>query len=161
MPNALFKRFNGTQWEEFKFPAYDSEKLGGVLPEGYSTVGHGHLGTDITIGSSPTTILNTTHYLAIKDENNKLHYSNINFNQTHGDAYLRRDGTWQSLQISNISDLQTSLDAKLNLQGGTMTGILYPQNNTSYTTGQARRIVLSTANPSGGGNGDVWIKYTA
>lgn len=48
----------------------------------------------------------------------------------------------------------------LPLTGGTMTGILYPQNNTSYTTGQARRIVLSTADPSGGGNGDVWIKYT-
>jgi len=49
----------------------------------------------------------------------------------------------------------------LQLTGGTMTGILYPQQNTSYTTGQARRIILSTANPSGGGNGDVWIKYTA
>ena len=47
------------------------------------------------------------------------------------------------------------------LAGGTMTGVLYPQNNTSYTTGQARRIILSTAAPSGGGNGDVWIKYTA
>lgn len=54
--------------------------------------------------------------------------------------------------------------------GGTLTyqaashvfeGILYPQNNTSYTTGQARRIILSTAAPSGGGNGDIWIKYTA
>lgn len=51
-------------------------------------------------------------------------------------------------------------DAQLPIAGGTMTGILYPQNNTSYTTGQARRIVLSTADPSGGGNGDVWIKYT-
>lgn len=48
----------------------------------------------------------------------------------------------------------------LPLTGGTMTGILYPQRNTSYTTGQARRIILSTGNPSGGGNGDVWIKYT-
>ena len=50
--------------------------------------------------------------------------------------------------------------AQLPITGGTMTGILYPQNNTSYTTGQARRIVLSTSDPSGGGNGDVWIKYT-
>lgn len=49
----------------------------------------------------------------------------------------------------------------LPLSGGTMTGILYPQQNTSYTTGQARRIILSTDDPSGGGNGDVWIKYEA
>jgi hypothetical protein len=67
------------------------------------------------------------------------------------------------------SAIQTQLNGKqaslgytpLNIAGGTMTGILYPQQNTSYTTGQARRIILSTGNPSGGGNGDVWIKYTA
>lgn len=35
------------------------------------------------------------------------------------------------------------------------------QNNTSYTTKQGRNITLSTANPSGGGNGDVWIVYSA
>ena len=58
----------------------------------------------------------------------------------------------------NIEDLDS---AKVSLSGGTLTGILYPQNNTSYTTGQARRIVLSTDDPSGGGNGDVWIKYEA
>lgn len=57
--------------------------------------------------------------------------------------------------LGNVSNV-----AQLPIAGGTMTGILYPQNNTSYTTGQARRIVLSTADPSGGGNGDVWIKYT-
>jgi len=45
--------------------------------------------------------------------------------------------------------------------GGTMTGKLYPQNNTDYTTGQARRIILSTGDPSGGGNGDIWLKYEA
>ena len=63
--------------------------------------------------------------------------------------------------IANVDSLQTSLNAKLALAGGTMTGVLYPQQNTSYTTGQARRIILSTGNPSGGGNGDVWIKYIA
>jgi hypothetical protein len=72
--------------------------------------------------------------------------------------------------IANVDGLQTALDGKaatshthsyLPLSGGTMTGVLYPQQNTSYTTGQARRIILSTGNPSGGGNGDVWIKYIA
>jgi len=49
----------------------------------------------------------------------------------------------------------------LALAGGTMTGVLTAQNNTSYTTKQVRNITLSTADPSGGANGDVWIKYTA
>lgn len=41
-----------------------------------------------------------------------------------------------------------------------VSGMIKPGNNTSYTTGQARKIILSTGDPSGGGNGDVWIKYT-
>jgi len=48
---------------------------------------------------------------------------------------------------------------KLPLTGGTMTGILYAQSNTSYTTRQVRNIVQSTASPSGGSNGDVWHMY--
>ncbi|MCR4436151.1 MAG: phage tail protein [Clostridiales bacterium] len=43
----------------------------------------------------------------------------------------------------------------------TMSAILTAQSNTSYTTAQVRNIVLSTADPSGGNNGDIWIKYTA
>jgi len=56
---------------------------------------------------------------------------------------------------------KADVDAMVPLAGGTMTGKLYPQNNTDYTTGQARRIILSTDDPSGGGNGDVWLKYEA
>jgi hypothetical protein len=58
-------------------------------------------------------------------------------------------------------ELDAAAVSALPIGGGTMTGILYPQQNTSYTTGQARRIILSTGDPTGGGNGDVWIKYTA
>lgn len=48
---------------------------------------------------------------------------------------------------------------KLDKSGGTMTGILVAQNNTEYTTKQVRNIIISTADPSGGDNGDIWIKY--
>ena len=51
-------------------------------------------------------------------------------------------------------------DAQMPIAGGTFTGIAVGQNNTSYTTKQLRNITLSTADPSGGSNGDVWIKYT-
>lgn len=44
-------------------------------------------------------------------------------------------------------------------KGGNMTSIVVAQNNTSYTTKQVRNIVYSTGNPSGGSNGDMWVKY--
>lgn len=56
--------------------------------------------------------------------------------------------------------LKVELDKKVNLTGGIMTGVLTAQNNTSYTIKQVRNIILSTTDPSGGGNGDIWIKYT-
>jgi hypothetical protein len=65
-----------------------------------------------------------------------------------------------SLNASSLV-IQNPATAYLPLAGGTMVGILYAQANTSYTTGQARNIFLSTGDASGGGNGDVWIKYTA
>lgn len=61
--------------------------------------------------------------------------------------------------INTITNLQSTLDSKVPKSGTTMTGVLVAQNNTSYTTKQVRNIILSTSAPSGGGNGDIWIKY--
>lgn len=41
---------------------------------------------------------------------------------------------------------------------GTLPGKVVGNNNADYTK-QLRNITLSTADPSGGSNGDVWIKY--
>ena len=87
---------------------------------------------------------------------------------THAITGFSLDGHTHT--IANVTNLQTTLDEKaasshthsyLALAGGTMTGVLTAQNNTSYTTKQVRNITLSTADPSGGADGDVWIKYTA
>jgi len=48
-----------------------------------------------------------------------------------------------------------------NITAGLMSGIVVANSNTAYTTAQVRNIVLSTGEPSGGNNGQVWIKYTA
>lgn len=61
---------------------------------------------------------------------------------------------------NNISALQTTMANKLDKSGGTMTGALVAQNNVNYATAQVRNIIISTADPSGGSNGDIWIKYT-
>lgn len=76
-----------------------------------------------------------------------------------------------STNTNNIATLSTSLsmangnittlqEGKLDRSGGTMTGALVAQNNTNYTIAQVRNIVISTADPSGGSNGMLWIKYT-
>lgn len=81
--------------------------------------------------------------------------------------------------IGNVDGLQTALDGKSSTSHNhsgvyeptnanivkknvatTMAAIMKAQNNTSYTTGQLRNITLSTADASGGSNGDVWIKYS-
>ena len=65
--------------------------------------------------------------------------------------------------IGNIPDqitkINAALDTKLNKSGGTMTGKLIAKSNTDYTVAQVRNIIMSTDNPSGGDNGDIWIKY--
>ncbi|MBU3145857.1 hypothetical protein [Clostridium sp. CF012] len=45
--------------------------------------------------------------------------------------------------------------------GGTMTGILIAQSNTSYTVAQLHNVILSTSDAVLGSmqNGDIWIKY--
>ncbi len=60
----------------------------------------------------------------------------------------------------DISILQDKVIEKMDISGGTMTGALVAQNNTNYTTAQMRNIIISTAAPSGGGNGDIWLRYT-
>lgn len=55
----------------------------------------------------------------------------------------------------------TTANAALPTAGGTMTGVLTTQNNTSYTTKQARNIFLiaeGTSMPSGS-NGDICLVY--
>ena len=47
------------------------------------------------------------------------------------------------------------------ITGGTMSGMVMAQDNVNYTTAQLRNIILSSSEPSGGVNGQVWIKYTA
>lgn len=81
-------------------------------------------------------------------------------------------------EISNINGLQTALDGKSATSHNhagvyepvdtaimrtdiaqTMGAVLTAQNNTSYTTKQVRNVIESTADASGGSNGDIWIKY--
>ena len=75
---------------------------------------------------------------------------------------------WQAADVVSKDDFnriegnaQYLKDAALPKTGGTMTGILTAQSNTSYTVRQVRNIILSTADADVNAmqNGDIWIKY--
>lgn len=68
-----------------------------------------------------------------------------------------KQGIWYIVGFNN-KDVDVS--QKVDRAGDTMTGALIAQNNTNYTTAQVRNIIISTADPSGGSNGMLWIKYT-
>ena len=94
--------------------------------------------------------------------------------------WVRVSGTWQKITINwteviggptDLIDLTETSDSRhisdadlatfVYLAGSqTFTGAKTAQNNTAYTTFQVRNVVLSTGNATGGGDGDVWIKYT-
>ena len=61
---------------------------------------------------------------------------------------------------SNIATLQSNVNGKVSKSGDIMTGALVAQNNTDYGVAQVRNIIISTEDPSGGSNGDIWIKYS-
>ena len=73
---------------------------------------------------------------------------------------MKSDITTAKTNITNLKTDVTNLKtSKMNISGGTMAGALVAQNNTNYTTKQVRNIIISTEDPSGGDNGDIWIKY--
>jgi parallel beta-helix repeat protein len=87
-------------------------------------------------------------------------YNLISNNNCMGKAVTVGGGTGNSVwgnKFDNTDDLSRNY---MPIVGGTFTGVAIAQSNTSYTTRQIRNFVLSTSDPSGGSNGDVWIKYT-
>lgn len=60
-----------------------------------------------------------------------------------------------------VETVQSNIQAKLDKTGGTMVGKLTAQSNTDYTVAQVRNVFISTSDPTGGNNGDIWLKYEA
>lgn len=80
-------------------------------------------------------------------------------------GYLTED-TLEGINISKFTNdanyltSHQSLSAYATLNSPTFTGTPKTSANTSYSTPQLRNITISTSDPSGGSNGDIWIKYT-
>ena len=68
---------------------------------------------------------------------------------------------WNNTINTNKTELNNSINTKAPLASPTFTGSAKVAAGTDYTTAKLRNVILSTANPSGGNNGDIWIKYKA
>lgn len=58
------------------------------------------------------------------------------------------------------SAIQTQFGAKAPVESPVFTTQATAPTNATYTTAQIRNVIESTADPSGGNNGDIWLKYT-
>ena len=78
--------------------------------------------------------------------------------QGHAANYFATASGMSAVEQS-VANVQSALSGKLDKAGGTMLGALIAQANTNYATAQVRNVIISPNDPSGGNNGDIWIKY--
>ena len=99
----------------------------------------------------------TTNKVFTSTEKTKLAGIAANANNyTHPGSGTNPHGTTKAdVGLGNVDNVK-----QMPIAGGTFTGVAVAQTNTSYTTRQLRNVILSTSDPSGGSNGDIWIKYT-
>jgi hypothetical protein len=67
----------------------------------------------------------------------------------------------QTLTNKTINAAQNTIVGLAALTGATFTGQVNVVSATAAGSSSTRQIVISTADPSGGADGDVWIKYIA
>ena len=78
--------------------------------------------------------------------------------QGHAANYFATASGLNAVEQS-VANVQSTVNGKLDKAGGTMLGALIAQANTNYATAQVRNVIISPNDPSGGNNGDIWIKY--
>ena len=99
--------------------------------------------------------LDTSSFLRVTDVG-----SAVDINPINADTLQGKSASYFAT-ASNISTINGSLSAKAPLASPSFTGTAKVAAGTDYTTAKLRNITLSTASPSGGNNGDIWIKYKA
>ena len=99
--------------------------------------------------------LDTSAFLRVTDVG-----SAVDINPINADTLEGKSASYFATS-SDISTINSSLNTKAPLASPSFTGTAKVAAGTDYTTAKLRNIILSTADPSGGSNGDIWIKYKA
>ena len=110
--------------------------------------------------------LDTTSFLRVSDVGSAVDPNPINADTLDGKAasefLTAADKTELNNSINtNKTEVNTALAAKAPINSPSFTGAAKVAAGTDYTTAKLRNVILSTADPSGGSNGDIWIKYKA
>lgn len=124
------------------------------------------LSSDITLNASDVSALPSSTAIITYDSLLPVEATtpiNADTLNGHGSDYFATSTDVNNLQ-SNVNNLQSNINTlssdKLSKSGGTMIGELVAQNNSNYTVAQVRNVIISPAEPSGGGNGDIWLQYS-
>ena len=99
--------------------------------------------------------LDTTTFLRVSDVGSAVDTNPINADTLGGKSAS------EFLTTADKTELNNSISTKAPLASPTFTGTAKVTAGTDYTTAKLRNVILSTGNPSGGNNGDIWIKYKA
>lgn len=110
--------------------------------------------------------LDTTTFLRVSDVGSAVDTNPINADTLGGKAASEFLTTADKTELNNSintnkTELNNSISTKAPLASPAFTGSATVAAGTDYTTAKLRNVILSTANPSGGNNGDIWIKYKA
>lgn len=99
--------------------------------------------------------LDTTSFLRVSDVGSAVDPNPVNADTLGGKTV---DAFALKTELDPLAT-KTELNTKAPLASPTFTGTPMTAANTNYTTAQLRNITLSTTEPVGGSNGDIWIKY--
>ena len=99
--------------------------------------------------------LDTTTFLRVSDVGSAVDTNPINADRLGGKSAS------EFLTTADKTELNNTINTKAPLASPIFTGTAKVAAGTDYTTAKLRNVILSTANPSGGNNGDIWIKYKA
>ena len=124
--------------------------------------GHGsdYFATDTDVSGLQSNISNLQTNISGLQSNIDGLQTNVNDLQTNVNG-LQTDVNGLQTDVNGLqSSVSTIMSDKLSKSGGTMTGALVAQNNENYTTAQVRNVIISPTEPSGGGNGDIWLQYS-
>lgn len=129
-------------------------KINRLTQEQYDTaLTNGSINTNELYLTPDDNELDTSAFLRVTDVGSAVDINPINADTLGGKAASA------FLTQTDKNELNSAISTKAPLASPSFTGAPKVTAGTDYTTAKLRNITLSTENPSGGSNGDIWIKY--